>query len=156
MNITPVFLLSLAFSFGMYGLVKKVSPLGSFHSLTLETGIISIPALLYLLYVQFEGNGSFGHSPLHISLLLAISGAVTILPLLMFGSAVRAIPLSMVGILQYVTPTCHFLIGVLVFSEPFNMTQLVGFVTIWLTLVIYSTEGLLVRQACVAAPSLVD
>ena len=152
----PWIALALAFSFGMYGLVKKVSPLGAFHSLTLETGIISLPALLYLLYAQYHGSGSFGHSPLQVSLLLAISGAVTVLPLLLFGSAARAIPLSTVGILQYITPTCHFLLGVLVFSEPFDLTQLAGFATIWLALGIYSMEGLLVRRSSAAAPSPAD
>ena len=148
----PWIALALAFSFGMYGLVKKISPLGAFHGLTLETGIIFLPALIYLLYIQSQGSGFFGNSPVHISLLLALSGLVTALPLLMFGSAARTIPLSMVGILQYIAPTCQFLLGVFVFGEPFTAIQLVGFAAIWIALGIYSLEGLLVRRASATAP----
>lgn len=142
----PWIALALAFTFGMYGLLKKISPLGALYGLTLETAILFLPAVGYLFYVESQGNGSFGHTGWEPTLLLVLSGVVTSVPLLMFATAARSIPLSMVGLLQYIAPTCQFLLGVLVFGEPFTQVRLVGFGIIWIALLIFTLEGYLVRR----------
>ena len=150
----PWIALALAFSFGMYGLIKKIAPLGALHSLSLETGIIFIPALLYLLYAESQGNGSFGHLGWNATLLLAFAGVVTALPLLLFGLAARSIPLTMLGILQYIAPTVQFLLGIFLYQEPFTATRLVGFSIIWLALLIFTVEGLYERRKRIASAAI--
>lgn len=142
----PWIALALAFTFGLYGLLKKVAPLGALHGLTLETAILFLPALLYLLYAERQGFGAFGHLSWMENLLLMLVGVVTAIPLLMFAAAARAIPLFMIGLLQYIAPTCQFLLGVFVFHEPFTPARLVGFAIIWFALVLYWLEGYLARR----------
>lgn len=142
----PWIALTLAFSFGLYGLVKKIAPLSSLYGLTMETMILFLPALLYLLAQERNGVGGFGHTSLWINVLVVLTGAVTVIPLLMFGSAARLVPLWTMGLLQYIAPTCQFLLGVFVFHEPFTSERLVGFSLIWLALVLFSTERWWVRR----------
>jgi chloramphenicol-sensitive protein RarD len=150
----PWIALALAFSFGLYGLVKKTAPLGALHGLTLETAILLLPGLTYLLYLEGNHLGSFGHAGGTVTFLLALAGVITSVPLLMFATAARAIPLYMVGILQYIAPTCQFLLGIFLYDEPFTQVQLIGFGIIWAALAIYSLEGLLVRRrAAVSSPA---
>jgi chloramphenicol-sensitive protein RarD len=137
----PWIALALAFSFGMYGLIKKIAPLGAMDSLFVETGIIFLPALLFLLFSNNQGAGVFGHQGWQISILLAFSGVVTALPLLLFGRAARSIPLSLLGILQYIAPTVQFLLGIYLYQEAFTAARLVGFAIIWIALLIFSIEG---------------
>ena len=118
----PWIALTLAFSFGLYGLVKKMAPLGALHGLTLETALLFVPMLLYLIFAEVHGEGVFLHTDGVSTLLLIGAGVVTVVPLLMFAAAVRLIPLSLIGILQYIAPTLQFLIGVLIFEEPFTRT----------------------------------
>jgi chloramphenicol-sensitive protein RarD len=141
----PWIALTLAFSFGFYGLVKKTAPLGSLHGLTLETGILFLPAVGYLLFSEFTGRGAFLHSDTVTDLMLFGAGLVTTTPLLLFASAARRVPLTTMGVLQYINPTMQFLLGVLVFREPFNQHRLVGFGIVWAALVLYGVEGFLVR-----------
>jgi chloramphenicol-sensitive protein RarD len=143
----PWIALSLAFSFGIYGLVKKIAPLGSLYGLTLETAMVFPAALIYLLFVNSTGEGAFLHDGLTIDLLLAGAGIVTTIPLLMFASAAKQIPLSMVGILQYIAPTLQFLIGVFIYKEPFDQAHLIGFGIVWLALVIFWVENYLAHRA---------
>jgi len=143
----PWIALTLAFSFGFYGLVKKLSPLGSLYGLTLETGMVFLPALGYLLFVEFSGQGSFGHTGIVSDLLLVGSGVVTAVPLLMFASAAKRIPLTMIGIMQYIAPTLQFLIGVLVYKEPFTTTSLIGFSMVWVALIIFWVESFTAQRA---------
>jgi chloramphenicol-sensitive protein RarD len=138
----PWIALSLAFSFGLYGLLRKVSPLGSLEGLSLETGALSLIAVAYLAYLEGTGGGSFGHAGAATTLLLTGTGVVTALPLLLFAYAARRVTLATVGIMQYISPTFQFLLGVLAYDEPFAPTRLVGFAPIWLALVIYSLDGL--------------
>lgn len=147
----PWIALALAFTFGTYGLVKKISPLNSLDGLTLETAILFLPALSYLLFLGLQGNGAFGYSGLSGSLLLALAGILTSLPLLLFASAARSIPLSLIGILQFVAPTCQFLLGVLLYKEPFTQVQMVGFSLIWLALLFFTVEGFIARRVVSAA-----
>jgi chloramphenicol-sensitive protein RarD len=143
----PWIALTLALSFGLYGLVKKTAPLGSLYGLTLETGILLLPALLYLLHAEMTGTGAFLHTDAMSNVLLLGAGLVTTVPLLMFASAAQRIPLSLVGILQYIAPTLQFLLGVLVYGEPFTVTQFVGFGIVWAALIIFGIEGLLAHRA---------
>ena len=147
----PWIALALAFTFGMYGLIKKIAPLGSLHGQTLETGILFIPAVIYLVFAENQGFGAFGHQGSTVTLLLAFAGVVTALPLLLFGYAARTIPLSLLGILQYIAPTFQFLLGVYLFQEPFTTTRLVGFAFIWFALLIFSLEGFYARRKQTAA-----
>jgi chloramphenicol-sensitive protein RarD len=142
----PWIALSLAFSFGVYGLVKKLAPLGSLHGLTLETALVFPLALVYLLFLDSTGIGSFLHQGVLTDLLLIGTGVVTSVPLLMFASAARQIPLTMIGILQYLAPTIQFLIGVFVYHEPFDQTRLVGFSLVWLALIIFWIENYLAHR----------
>ncbi len=143
----PWIALTLAFSFGLYGLIKKVAPLNSLHGLTLETGILFLPALAYLIYSDAAGQGAFLHTGTGSDLLLIGAGAVTTVPLLMFASAARRIPLSLVGILQYIAPTLQFLLGVLVYHEPFDQAHFIGFGIVWAALIIFGVEGFLAHRA---------
>ncbi len=143
----PWIALSLAFSFGVYGLVKKMAPLGSLYGLTLETGLVFLPALAYLLFVESSGQGAFGHTDVLSNVLLIGAGVVTTIPLLMFASAARRIPLTMVGVMQYIAPTLQFLIGVLIYKEPFSTTRLIGFSLVWIALVFFWAEGYIAYRA---------
>ncbi len=146
----PWIALILAFSFGFYGLIKKISPLGSLHGLTLETAAIFLPSLGVLLVEEFRGVGAFGHDGWLISILLALTGVVTAVPLILFSIGARSIPLSTVGLLQYITPTGQFLSGVFLFGEPFTHDRLIGFSIIWLALIIFSVESLSRRKPAAA------
>jgi chloramphenicol-sensitive protein RarD len=142
----PWIALSLAFSFGCYGFVKKLAPLGSLYGLTLETGIVFPIALIYLLIVEVNGTGAFAHDSAFITILLIGAGAVTTIPLLMFASAAKQIPLSVVGLLQYIAPTLQFLIGVFIYKEPFDHSHLIGFGIVWVALVIFWVENYLAHR----------
>jgi chloramphenicol-sensitive protein RarD len=137
----PWIALSLALSFGFYGLVKKLAPLGSLYGLTLETAIVFPAALIYLVFLQANGTGSFLHQGTTVDLFLMGAGIVTTIPLLMFASAARQIPLTMVGILQYIAPTIQFLLGVFVYKEPFDRAHLIGFGMVWVALIIFWVEN---------------
>ena len=137
----PWIALSLAFTFGFYGFVKKLAPLGSLYGLALETGIVFPVALIFLAFVEFSHTGAFLHNGALIDGLLIGAGVVTTIPLLMFASAARQIPLSVVGILQYIAPTLQFLIGVFLFHEPFDQSHLIGFGLVWLALIIFWAES---------------
>lgn len=142
----PWIALSLAVTFGLYGLVKKLSPLGSVYGLTLETGIVFPIALIYLAIVQLNGTGEFLHDGLTVDLLLIGAGVVTTIPLLMFASAAKQIPLNMIGVLQYFAPTIQFLIGVFIYKEPFDTTRFIGFGIVWIALIIFWAENLFAHR----------
>jgi chloramphenicol-sensitive protein RarD len=137
----PWIALTLAFSFGTYGLIKKIAPLGSLDGLTLETAILFLPSLALISYMGFQGRGSFVQDGISTSLLLILVGVITAIPLLLFASAARLIPLSYIGLLQYIAPTCQFLLGVFLYQEPFTQERLVGFVIIWIALLIFTLDG---------------
>ncbi len=137
----PWIALVLAVTFAFYGLVKKLAPLSSLYGLTLETGILFIPAVAYLVFVQAAGTGMFLHTGVASDWLMIGAGLVTTVPLLLFASAARQIPLTMMGVLQYLAPTIQFLIGVLVYKEVFDSTRLIGFSIVWLALIIFWLEN---------------
>lgn len=142
----PWIALTLAFSFGLYGLVKKLAPLSSLHGLTLETGVLLLPMAGYLIFAEVNGQGVFLHTDLVSNLLMLGAGPVTVIPLLLFASAVRRVPLSTMGILQYLAPTLQFLLGVLVYGEAFSSAQFVGFGLVWLALIVYTAENVWQRR----------
>ena len=139
----PWIALSLASTFGLYGLIRKQAPLGSLEGLTLETLLLFLPALAYLLVLEAQGRGAFGHQGVLTTLLLASAGIATATPLLLFAAGARQITLVSLGLLQYLAPTLQLLLGVLVFHEPLSGTRLAGFSLIWLALAIYTADGVL-------------
>jgi chloramphenicol-sensitive protein RarD len=148
----PWIALALAISFGLYGLMKKIAPLGSLQGLTLETAAIFLPALGFLLFAGLRGAGSFGHSDPLTTLLLVLTGVVTAVPLLLFAVGARRVPLSTMGLLQYISPSMQFLIGIFVFGEVFTSARLVGFGIIWLALIVFSIENVYNRRLPERAP----
>lgn len=136
----PWIALTLAFSFGFYALLRKKAPLDSLPGLSLETALMFIPALIYVVWTQARGTAVFLHADLRIALLLPLAGVVTALPLLWFGTAAQHVTLTTLGILQYIAPTLQFLLGVLVYGEPFDQGKLLGYSFIWLALIIYTVE----------------
>ena len=142
----PWIALSLAVSFGIYGLVKKLAPLGSLYGLTLETALVFPFALIYLIFAESQHTGAFLHQGLLTDILLIGTGAVTSIPLLMFASAARQIPLTMIGILQYVAPTLQFLIGIFIYRESFDHSRLIGFSLVWMGLIIFWMENYLANR----------
>lgn len=132
----------IAASFGLYGLVKKVVPLPPPASLTSEGIVLLIPALAFLTVLQLSRRSTLtGHGGGHVVLLVA-AGLVTVVPLLAFAAAARALPLSVLGLLQYLTPVVQFLIGVLLLGERMSLARWVGFGLVWVALVLLSIGGL--------------
>lgn len=152
----PWIALTLAFSFAFYGLVKKVAPLGSLHGLTLETIILLVPALVYLFTIGKSGNSSFLHSGFWVTFLLLGTGLVTTIPLLLFASAAKRIPLSLIGILQYIAPTTQFLIGILIYNEVFTFKQFIGYCFVWIALIIFGLDSFAAYRARSVASSEID
>ncbi len=146
LHAVPWIALSLASSFAVYGLMKKIAPLGPVHGLALETGILFAPAAMFLVVEQFAGRGAFLHAGLFRDVLMVAAGPVTMLPLLMFAVGVQRIPLSLVGMLQYVNPTMQISIGVLLYDEPFTRVQALGFGLVWFALVLFAVEGYVTRR----------
>jgi chloramphenicol-sensitive protein RarD len=137
----PWISIGLAVSFGTYGFVKKKARLPALFGLTIETGLLFLPAVAYLLIVERNGSGAFGHAGVLPTLLMAGSGIITTVPLVMFATAVQRVPLSVIGIVQYISPTLQFLIGVFMYDEPFSHEQLVGFSLVWTALVMFTVES---------------
>lgn len=142
----PWIALALASTFSLYGLVKKVAPLKSLFGLTLETAILIVPAFVYLILCERDGSGTLLHSDLKTYLLLFVGGIITAGPLLLFASAAQRIPLTLIGILQYIAPTLQILLGIFFFHEPFDSVQLAGFSMVWIALAIFMVGGFLTRQ----------
>ena len=137
----PWIALTLAFSFGAYGLLRKTAPLNSAEGLFLETALLFLPAFGFLLLQEARGVGALGNQGAVTTILLIGAGAATSIPLLLFASGARRITLTTLGLLQYIAPTLQFLIGVLIYHEPFGPERLIGFGLIWLALVLYTAEG---------------
>ena len=140
----PWIALVLGTSWGSYGLIKKQLGLGALEGLAIETGISFIPYAGYLLYLGNQGTGQFGHSP-SLSILLISAGAITAIPLLLFNGATARLPFSTIGLLQYITPTLQFSIGVWILHEDMPPARWAGFLIIWVALIILGTD--LVRSS---------
>lgn len=134
----PWIALALAFSFGLYGLAKKLIKVDSSIGLTLETMVVTPLALGYVVYLFAAGKNMFLSSSLSTDLLLIGAGAATALPLLYFGKGAQKIPLSMLGFIQYIAPTLTLILGVFFYGEHFSKTHLLSFIFIWGALTLYS------------------
>ena len=142
----PWVALILAFSFGSYGLAKKKANAGAVESLVVETMVVSPVALAYVVFLMATGASTFGnHGGLHVALIVG-TGLITVLPLLCFGGAATRIPLSTLGLMQYLTPTVQFILGLVVFGEPMPLMRWFGFGLIWLALVLFTVETLRNRR----------
>ncbi|MEY4959037.1 MAG: hypothetical protein RL271_411 [Actinomycetota bacterium] len=135
----PWIALSLAVTWGSYSLLKKTLNAGALEALSVETLFALIPNVGYLIYLESKGSAQFGHS-FPNTLLLIGAGFATIAPLLMFNGATLRLPLTTVGLLQYITPTIMFFIGILVNHEDMVATKLFGFVFIWVALIFLGTD----------------
>ncbi|CAN5551749.1 EamA family transporter RarD [soil metagenome] len=138
----PWISLVLAFSFGSYGLVKKKANAGAVESLVVETLVVSPVALGYIVFLMATGASTFVDNGAGHVLLIAGTGVITVIPLLCFGGAATRIPLSTLGLMQYVTPTVQFLLGIFFFHEPMPAMRWVGFSLIWLALVLFTVSTL--------------
>ena len=119
-----------------------MASLGSVQGLTVETGLMFLPALGFLIYQAGRGNGFLWPGRRTTTFLLAFAGVATAIPLILFAHGARRVPLATLGVLQYATPTLQFLLGVVVYGESFSQARLVGFSLIWTALLLYSIEGL--------------
>jgi chloramphenicol-sensitive protein RarD len=138
----PWIALSLAASFGGYGLIRKVVKVEAVPGLATETLLLAPLSLAFLFWLEWQGSAAFGHASTGINALLLGSGFVTALPLALFAFGARRIPLSTVGLVQYIGPTLQFLLGVWVFKEAFSVQRGVGFLFIWTALLVYAADGL--------------
>jgi chloramphenicol-sensitive protein RarD len=138
----PWIALVLATSFATYGVMKKTVNGGAVETLTIESAILTPIALAYLIFLQARGELTFGHLGWVHSLLLVATGLVTAVPLLFFAAATTRLPLSTLGLLQYLAPTLQFLLGILYFHEQMSTGRWVGFGLVWLALMIMTGEGL--------------
>ena len=135
----PWIALVLAISWGSYSLIKKSLNLGALETLSLETLFAFLPNLVFLFIIQGNGSAEFG-STWTISLLLFGAGAATVVPLLLFNGSTTRLPLSTVGLLQYITPTIMFFIGIFINNEDISKTKVIGFAFIWLALAVLSRD----------------
>lgn len=142
----PWIALLLAFSFATYGFLKKKANLASFDGLGMETAILTPIAIAYLLFLQSTGDLAFGHEGAGNALLLACTGIITAIPLLLFGAAATRLSLTTIGLLQYLGPFIQFILGLTIFDETMTSARWAGFVLVWLALVIFTTDGLINRR----------
>ncbi|OEU60500.1 MAG: hypothetical protein BBJ57_00475 [Desulfobacterales bacterium PC51MH44] len=139
----PWIALALALSFGFYGLIRKIAPVGSLVGLTIETMLLSFPAIIYLFYLHSQGTGSIFHVSLKLDLLLIGCAPLTAVPLLFFTLGAKRLYLSTVGLMQYIGPSGMFLLAVFYYHEPFSATRVWTFIMIWAALGIYSTDSVI-------------
>jgi chloramphenicol-sensitive protein RarD len=137
----PWIALLLAFSFSTYGLVKKLAGAGAVESMAVETGVGFLPSLVYVVFLEVGGSGTFTSLGLGHTLLLVGGGVVTMVPLLAFAAAAVRIPLATIGMLQYMTPSLQFVFGVLVFHEQMPLERWLGFALVWCALTVLTIDG---------------
>ncbi len=138
----PWISMTLGFGFGIYGLIRKVAPVNSLVGITVETLWLTPFAAAYLACLELSGEGNFLHAGVFSDVLLAGTGVLTAVPLLFFNLGARRINLSTVGLMQFISPSCMFLLAVVAYDEPFTADQLWTFALIWAALAIYSIDSL--------------
>jgi chloramphenicol-sensitive protein RarD len=132
----------LAFSFGFYGLLRKTAALGALEGLALETFLLFPIAFGYLVWLAVNDQNAFLHASVASKWLLVAAGPITAIPLLLFAAGARRIPMSTLGLLQYLAPSLQLLLGVWLYNEPFGGNRLLGYAVIWSALALYSLEGI--------------
>ncbi|KAF0706405.1 hypothetical protein DYB25_008731 [Aphanomyces astaci] len=142
----PWIAIVLAMDFGLYGLLQKKAPLLSVQGICIEFAILTLPSATYLVFEQYQGTGAFTTISVGYDVLMVGLGVLTITPQLLFSTAIKAIPLTVMGLLQFIGPTLNILIGVVIYHENFEWTKAIGFAQVWLGLVVY-TYDLLRRGA---------
>jgi chloramphenicol-sensitive protein RarD len=143
----PWIALILAASFGLYGFLKKQAGVGSADSLAIETSTIFVPAVVTLIVIAARGDMVFGQHGAGNTLLIVSSGVVTVIPLLMFAGATRRLPLSVMGLLQFLTPVLQFVVGVGIRHESVPLAEFVGFGLVWVALIVLSVDALRTRAS---------
>ncbi|MEA3332950.1 MAG: EamA family transporter RarD, partial [Pseudomonadota bacterium] len=138
----PWIALILAITFALYGLLRKVARIDALIGLTVETLLLAPIAGCYMLYLLYSKQSVFLSGSINYNLLLPLAGVVTAIPLLFFISAARRLQLATIGFLQYITPSLHFVLAVVVFCEPFSQEQFISFLLIWAGLVVYSVDAI--------------
>lgn len=138
----PWISLVLAFSFGLYGLLRKLADIDAMRGLAVESGLMALPALGYLLWCHHAGQMSFLRGNFHLDALLVLGGPVTAIPLALFAWGARRVSMVALGLMQYLAPIVQLLLGVWIFHEPFGGTQQLAFAMIWVALAIFSAEAL--------------
>ncbi len=138
--------LTMAISFGLYGLVRKIAVVDAQTGLFVETTIILPPVLAYLIYIGIKGTGAFNPMDIQLTGLLMMAGLMTATPLVLFAIAAKRLLLSTVGFFQYIAPTGHFLLAVFLYNEPFTDAHKVTFVLIWMALAIYTVDTLFAHR----------
>jgi chloramphenicol-sensitive protein RarD len=138
----PWIALTLALSFGTYGLLKKLAGVGAAESLAIETLVLLVPALVYLGVLEGSGGATFFHGGADHALLLMAVGPITAVPLLFFAGAVTRVPLTLMGMLQYLAPVLQFLVGLAIVGERMPASRWIGFGLVWVALVVLSVDGL--------------
>lgn len=141
----PWVALSLAATFGVYGLIKKSVGVGAIEGMTIEAAVLTPPALGYVLTLQADGEASFGHISTTHTLLMVGASAAMLAPMLMFSAAANRIPLSLVGLLQYIEPVIQFLIGLVVFAETVGEQRWIAFGLVWIALGVLAVESTFLR-----------
>ncbi|WP_336209699.1 EamA family transporter RarD [Nonomuraea sp. LPB2021202275-12-8] len=149
----PYMALVLAVSFGIYGLVKKQANVGAAESLTVETLVLLAPALVYLTFLQQAGQTTFGQQGVGHALLLVGAGVITAVPLLAFTASAIRVPLSTIGLLQYIAPVLQFLCGVLIAKETMPPSRWIGFSIVWIALAIFTYDSFRTARAARIARS---
>ncbi len=139
----PWVALTLALTFSLYGLIKKLAPLPALLGLTIETSILFLPAFLYLYYQNSIGNSTFLHLNRTTDIFLIGAGIITTLTLYMFSAAAKTLTLTIIGLLEYIAPTLAFLTGIILYKEPFDISRLIGFTLIWIALLILTLGNFL-------------
>ncbi len=134
--------LLLAISFALYGLVRKLVPFPAVPGLAVESTLLLLPAVAYLLWCEHKGTGSFLHGQPLNDVLLVVGGPITALPLALFAYAARRVPMTLLGVLQYIAPTVTLLLGVVWLHEPFGVSRQVAFGAIWIALAIFTADGI--------------
>jgi chloramphenicol-sensitive protein RarD len=142
-GVFPWIALFLAVAFGCYGLIRKVVPVSSLVGLSVEMLFLSGPALIYILFLNSTGTGALFQQSIKVDFFLMGAAFLTAFPLLLFTLGARRLNLSTVGFLQYLAPTCMFLVGVFLYGEPLSNAQISTFVLIWTALCIYSTDSVI-------------
>jgi chloramphenicol-sensitive protein RarD len=150
----PWIALTLALSFGTYGLLKKLAGVGAAESLAVETLVLLVPALIYIVVLQASGGGTLAHhGGGHVVLLITL-GPVTAVPLLLFAGAVTRVPLTLMGMLQYLAPVLQFLVGLAIVGERMPPSRWIGFGLVWAAIAVFSVDGLRAsRRARLRAPT---
>jgi len=154
----PWISLSLALTFGSYALLRKTAPLGALEGLAVETAVLFPLAVAYLFWLSTQGMNAFASADLSTRWLLVAAGPITTIPLLLFAAGARRMSMTLLGVLQYITPTLQLALGVWLYHEPFAAAKMIGFGLVWVGLAVFLLDGLRAAwgRPATALPSLDD